>query len=403
MMGVMAIKNTWGRRLRTMDDLPLDGKRVLMRVDFNVSVGDDGVLDTSEDYRLEAALPAIEELMQKRCRVVLLTHLGRPREDKEQSMRPVLRRLEQLLRESVKMTKTLYGNDVDAIISGLEPGGVVMLPNVRLDMREEQGSKQFAKQLASSVDVFVNEAFSVVHRAHTSVAYLPNELPSCAGRRTVLEVNRLSRLLDNPKRPYVAITSGAKIKTKIGMMHKLLSSVDALCVGGQLANVFLTALGKYKGNVGFDEDDLIAARQLLETGREKLILPVDVVIGGLDGGDAQAVGIDEIPKNATGAGDIGPRSVENILSYCRKASTVMWNGPVGHFEVEAYARATNTLARKLAELSSYRVVGGGDTVNALEKARVVEKYDHVSIGGGAMIAFLEGKRLPGLEPLYVND
>lgn len=396
----MVHKDTRGRRLKTMDDMPLDGKRVLMRVDFNVSIGDDGVLDTAEDYRLEAALPAIEELMQRRCRVVLLSHLGRPQENKEESMRPVRRRLEQLLREPVKMTKTLFGSDVDAIISGMEPGSVVMLPNVRLDMREEQGSKQFAKQLATSVDMFVNEAFSVVHRAHTSVAYLPDELPSCAGRRTVLEVNRLSRLLDMPKRKYIAITGGAKIKTKIGMMYELLNTVDALCVGGQLANIFLAALGKYKPKVGFDEDDLIAARQLMEAGKEKLILPVDVVVGKDDGGEARAVGIDEIPEGAESIGDIGPRSVENILSYCREAGTVMWNGPVGHFEVYVYAKATSTLARKLAEYKGYRVVGGGDTVNALEQARVLNKFDHVSIGGGAMIAFLEGRRLPGLEPLY---
>jgi phosphoglycerate kinase len=388
------------RRLVTLDQMPVDGKRVLVRVDFNIAVGADGRVSEWEDYRIEAALDTLHELQQRRCKILLLTHLGRPGEhDEAGDLKPIHRRLEELLKEEVRTAKHLSGDGVEAVVSSLEPGGIVLLPNVRSDEREMSGNQKFAELLAQHADVFINEAFSVCHRAHTSVAFLPQILPGAAGRRTVREVEELEKLRQQPEAPYVAIVSGAKIKTKVGMLRDLLARVDILCIGGQLANVFLAAQGK--STAYFNPDDIAAATSLLSAHADKIVLPTDVVIGDETGEkDVRTVAIDAIPGNTTGIWDIGPASTELFLGKCRQAKTIMWNGPVGRFEVPAYATATNTLAREIAGMSAYRVVGGGDTVIAIEREKVVEKYDHVSIGGGAMIAYLEGKRMPGLEPLW---
>lgn len=386
--------------LRTMDDLPLDGKRVLVRVDFNVAIGEDGKVSGTEDFRLEAAIETIQELQQRRCRVLLLTHLGRPKENRgETELTPIRRRLERLLGEVVREIPELYGKAVTSIVDSMEPGSVALLPNVRLDAREETGNKRFARQLAMQADAYVNEAFSVSHRAHASVAILPQELPSCAGRRTVLEITQLSRLLHGVEQPYVAILGGAKIATKIGMIHDLLGKVDALCLGGQLTNVFIAALGQYPKSQ-FDPDDLAAAQYILEHGREKLILPVDLVTGDKEGKAPVIVPVNEIPADVTGLYDVGPKTVDLFVARLRQAKTIMWNGPVGQFEIPAYAAASRALARQIAEMSAYRVVGGGNTVNILEEEKVLRSYDHVSVGGGAMVSFLEGKVLPGLAVLY---
>jgi phosphoglycerate kinase len=384
-----------------MDDLPLDGKRVLVRVDFNVSLGDNGRVDDTEDYRLEAALPTLQELQQRRCRIMLLTHMGEPQAGRgDFDVAPVRDRLQDLVGEDIRLAKHLYGNDVATIVSSMEPGSMVMLPNVRLDEREEKADAQFARELASEAEIYINEAFSVCHRDHTSVALVPTLLPSAAGRRTVLEVERLEQLKTNPKRPYVAITSGAKIESKVGMLRSLLAQVDKLCVGGKIANVFLATLGKYPEGE-FLSEELAAAKELIDTAADKLVLPVDVVVGSADGSEHATMDIADIPKDAQGVWDIGEKSVRQIIDVCKSAQTVMWNGPVGRFEVPAYAAATLQLVEELAVLPAYRVIGGGDTVTALEQARKISKFDHVSVGGGAMIALLEGKKMPGLEPLYI--
>lgn len=391
-----------GRKLRTLDDVPVDGQKVLVRVDFNVSAREDGRVGENEDYRLEATLPTINELRQRRSKVILLTHFGRPRENggsEDFDLSPVQRRLEELLGEEVKHTKKLFGSEVETVVTGLEPGGVVLLPNVRKDPREEMGNDKFAHELASIADVYVNECFSVSHRPHTSVAFVPYLLPACAGRRTALEVEVLLKLREHPEHPYVAITSGAKISTKIGLLRDLITKVDTLCLAGQLANVFLAAERKYPAD-RFNADEIAAAQSLLATDARKIMLPVDVVIGDEEGKVTSTVSVDALTREIVGVWDIGPESVKNILGVCQNAQTILWNGPVGMFEVPAYARATFTLAQALAQLSAYRIVGGGDTVNAIERVHVKSKYDHVSTGGGAMIEFMEGERMPGLEPLY---
>ncbi len=395
-------------RLRTLDDIPVDGKRVIVRVDFNVSVGDDGRVDEYEDYRIEAALPTIQELQQRRCQVLILAHRGRPNEAQnltpreklqEFDMQPVSDRLEELLKEEVRIIPKLYGSGVDAVVSSMEQGSVAMYPNIRLDDREITNSEKLGREMARVADAYVNEAFSVSHRAQTSVTVLPRLMLSCAGRRTVLEVEELKKLQQQPDRPYVAIVSGAKITGKVGMLHRLLAKVDTLCVGGQIANVFLAAAGRWPVEK-FNADEIAAARVILQSAGPKLLVPADVVVGAEDGSGASVVAADDIKPDAAGVWDIGPDSTEAIMKVCATAKTVMWNGPVGKFETAAYAQGTRTLAEKIAALPNYRVVGGGDTVTALETYHVAGKYDHVSVGGGAMVAYLEEKRMPGLEPLY---
>ncbi len=387
------------QKLRTIDDIPIDGKKVIVRTDFNVSANSDGTIGTTEDYRIEAALPTIQELSQRRCKVLLLAHRGSPDEGKEDiDMNPILERLEDLLKEEVRTLPKLFGPGVEAVVSGLEPGGIALYPNVRLDNREMEINDRFGQQVSQVADAYINEAFSVCHRAHTSIVVLPRLMVSAAGRRTVLEVTKLSKLRGEPQRPYIAIVSGSKITTKVGMLHRLLDKVDTLCVGGQIANVFIAAKGDWPTE-GFHPNEIAAARSLLQAAGEKLFVPFDVVIGESEGQGVRAVATNGIPDDAGGIWDIGPKSTAHILELCRTAKTVMWNGPVGKFETEAYAASTKMLAEGLAQQDAYRVVGGGDTVNALEKYRVLERYDHASIGGGAMLAFLEGKRMPGLEPL----
>lgn len=388
------------RKLKTLDDLPLDGKRVLVRVDFNVPAGADSRIDKYEDYRLVAAIPTIDELRQRRAKVILLTHLGRSQEQVGNvSLAAVHSRLEELLGEEVKQSRKLTGSEAEAIIGSLEPGGVVLLPNVRLDEREELGNQKFAHELADLAEIYVNEAFSVCHRAHASVAVLPTLLPACAGRRTVQEVTVLNKLRTAPAHPYVAIVSGAKISTKIGLLHRLLSRVDTLCLGGQLANVFLAAAGHY-APVHFHPDEVATAKSLIEQAADKIIIPTDVIIGGPHGEDATAVPTTALPDTSSSVYDIGPATTAAYIKRCQAAKTIMWNGPLGKFEIPVYAASTQALAASLAIHAAYRVIGGGDTAIAIAQQRLTARFDHVSIGGGAMVAFLEDKRMPGLEPLY---
>ena len=386
-----------------MDDIALDGRRVIVRVDFNVTAGDDGVVDASEDYRIQAAIPTIQELRQRRCKVLLLAHLGRPGEEESVlNMDAIARRVQELLREDVRMLPKLYGNQVDAIVQGMEQGDIALFPNVRLDDRESMLNQKFAEELSTAGDVYINEAFSVSHRAHTSVVLLPRLLPSAAGRRTVEEVRVLSQLREKAEHPYVAIASGAKITTKIGILEYLLTKVDKMCLGGKIANAFLAAQGSWPESM-FAADEIAVAKHLLEKYKEKIVLPVDVVIGNEDGSYMQTIDVGYIPEHVGDVWDIGPKSVAAMLAECEGAKTIIWNGPVGRVEVEAYGASTKSLMEGLATHSGYRVVGGGDTVNVLEKYNTLDSFDHVSVGGGAMLEFLEGKKLPGLIALVSSD
>jgi len=393
------------RELTTMDDLALEGKRVLVRVGFDVSVGTDGKVSSGEDYRIKAALNTIDELRQRRCKIILLTHLGRPSETEgDFSLAPVHRRLEELLKSEVRMLKHLYGDGVDAVVSGMEQGSVVMLPNVRLDEREVGNNEEFAREIAEIGDVFINEAFSVCHRQHASIAMIPTMLSSCAGRRVVEEYEELSRLVHEPAHPYVAIVGGAKVDTKVSLLRELLKKVDRVCVGGRIANTFLAAINQRKID-HIADNELILAKCIWEEAEDKIVLPEDVVISVEKEGKEKVltVKVTDLPEDLKGIWDVGPDTVRNFIKISGQAETVMWNGPLGKFEDPVYADGTCSLATGLAKLNNHKVVGGGDTVNAIERCKVTEKYDHVSVGGGAMVAFLEGSPMPGLEPLFKSQ
>lgn len=389
------------RRFKTLDDIDLLEKTVFVRVDYNVTIGKDGRVDSGEDYRIEASLPTLRELREKKCKIILATHLGRPKTDKIYwDLEPVRLRLQELLGEETRKSDYLYGPEVERSIKDLPAGGFLILPNVRMDVREESNDLEFARELLGGADVYVNEAFSVCHRQHASVAQAPLLLPSAAGRRTVLEVEALEVLCDNPEMPYVAIVSGAKIATKVGLLKRLLEKVDEIYVGGQIANLFLYVAGKYAGD-DFEDKDIELGRELWEAYSSRIRLPVDVVVGPeqADGTEATVL-VDEIPVGAGGVWDVGPATVGEIVSACETAKTVLWNGPIGRVEMPGYERSSVQLARALADIPAYVVVGGGDTVNLLEREALLDKFEHVSIGGGALVAFLEGQNLPGLEPLY---
>lgn len=389
------------RKLRTLEDLPPPGGRVLVRVDFNVSLGDDGEVDGTEDYRIKAVLPTLQELAKRGDKVIILPRRGRE-DDKpdDLDLEPVHRRLERLLGQTVPRLERLTGEEAIQASKAVAAGQMVMLPNVRGDSREVAVNEQFAEELAQLGETYVGEAFSEAHRAHTSLTTLPHKLPSVAGRRCVLEVETLRKVVENVARPYVVLVSGAKLHDKIGMLRRLAEVADKLCIGGKIANVFLAAAGKLSASA-YAADEVAAAQSLLQLAGKKLNLPLDIVTGAEDGQHfVRTVPVAEI-HDGLPAWDIGPATVKEFAKVCKSAKTIVWNGPMGRTEVAAYTAGTVALGREVAGLSAFRVVGGGDTVNALQQAGLLTSFNHVSVGGGAMIAFLEEKRMPGLEPLYV--
>ena len=390
------------RRLRTLDDVDVAGKRVLVRADYNVVTGKNGTVSESEDFRIRTSIPTLQELIQKGAKVVVLPRRGRDDDPPEGlDLTPVHKRLEELLGKPVKGLETLTGQKTAEQTQALKPGDVAMLPNVRRDSREAEVSEQFAKELAQLGDVYVNEAFGEAHRAHTSLTLLAGQLPSVAGRRVQLEVEALSKVAHNPPRPYVVLASGAKMEDKIGMLRSLVEKADTVCVGGKIANVFLAAAGKLDP-AQFRPDDVAAAQSLIAVAKGKLRLPLDIVTGAEDGELYVRSVLAEELKTEMPAWDIGSKTVEEFLAVCKDAKTIIWNGPMGRCEVATYCAGTQQLAQALAALPAYRVVGGGDTVTALHHFGLAEAFDHMSVGGGAMIAFLEGKRMPALEPLYAD-
>ncbi len=391
------------KRLRTLDDVDVADKRVIVRADYNVTTGADDKVDSGEDFRIRTTVPTLQELLTKRAKVILLPRRGRDEDPLSQlDLSPVSKRLEELLGQPVRKIPNLTGEDVVQESHRVSPGEVVMLPNVRQDPREAQVNDQFAAELALLAEVYVNEAFGEAHRAHTSLTLLAQRMTSVAGRRVQLEIEALSKVANNVPRPYVVLASGAKLEDKIGMLRSLAEKADVICVGGKIANVFLAAAGKLDA-AQFRPDDIAAAQSLIAAAKGKLRLPRDIVTGSEDGQHyVKAMPVEELAVDMP-AWDIGPETVKEFLTACTRAKTIIWNGPMGRCEVSTYCAGTRQLAQALSKLSAYRVVGGGDTVTALHQFGLAEAFDHMSVGGGAMIALLEGKRMPALEPLYVED
>ncbi len=384
---------------KTVRDISVRGKRALVRVDFNVPL-DNG--EVADDTRLRAALPTIQYLLEQGAAVILMSHLGRPKGKVQDELRldPVARRLAQLLGRDVRKLDDCVGPEVARAAKSLEPGQVLLLENLRFHPQEEENDPDFASELASLADVYVDDAFGTAHRAHASTVGVAAHLPAVAGFLMERELEVLGGLLAHPAHPFVAILGGAKVSSKIGIIRSLLTKVDLLLVGGGMANTFLKAQGHDVGESLAEDDRLAMARELLDQAGEKVVLPVDVVVADAFADDAhvRTVGVDQVPAGWRIL-DIGPRTVGLFEEKLASAATVVWNGPMGVFEFPRFAAGTIALANSLAGTKATTVVGGGDSIAALQQAGLADKMTHVSTGGGASLEFLEGKTLPGVAAL----
>jgi len=389
-----------GLSKRTIRDVDPSGKKVFVRVDFNVPLADGTVAD---DTRIRAALPTIRYLLERGAALALCTHLGRPKgPDPKLSLRPVARRLGELLGRDVPLLPDSVGSAVRDAVAKLRSGDVVLLENVRFHPEEEKNDPAFAKELASGYDLYVNDAFGAAHRAHASTEGVAKILPAYAGLLLEKELQALGGLLTAPERPFLAIIGGAKVSTKIDVLRALLARVDALAIGGGMANTFLLATGHKIGRSLAEPDRAGEARAILDDAkahRKRVLLPIDVLCApSVDEAGARAAtvkGIDDVSDDLAIV-DIGPRTIERYADEIRRAKTIFWNGPVGVFEIPAFARGTKRVAELLAASGAATVVGGGESVQAVEGLGLADKMTHVSTGGGASLEFIEGKTLPGV-------
>jgi phosphoglycerate kinase len=385
---------------RTVRDVDPSGKKVLVRTDFNVPLADGAVAD---DTRIRAALPTIRYLLEHGASVALCSHLGRPKgPDPKQSLRPVARRLGELLSREVPLLPDVIGPAVREAVVGLRPGELVLLENVRFHQEEEKNDPGFAKELASGYDLYVNDAFGAAHRAHASTEGVAKILPAYAGLLLEKELRALGGLLASPQRPFLAIIGGAKVSTKIDVLRALLAHVDALAIGGGMANTFLLAQGRRIGRSLAEPDRVAEARRVLEDAkaqRKTVLLPEDVLcapsVDEAGASNAKVMASDSVPEDAAIV-DVGPHTIEHYAEEIARAKTIFWNGPLGVFEIAAFANGTKRVAELLASSSAVTVVGGGESVQAVEELGLAEKLTHVSTGGGAALELIEGKTLPGV-------
>jgi len=387
---------------KTIRDVDVKGKRVLVRVDFNVPLDDGKITD---DRRIREALPTIEELRRRGARVILVSHLGRPDRKVVESLRldPVARRLSELLGVPVRKLPDCIGPGVEKAVAGMRDGDVVLLENLRFHPEEEDNSDAFARALASLADVYVNDAFGTAHRAHASTVGVTRYLPAVAGLLMEKELSYLSRALEDPRRPFVAILGGKKVSDKIGVIRNLLTRADALLIGGAMSYTFLRARGLPVGASLYEEDKLSLARSLMEDATKRRValrLPDDVVVADRFAEDAthRVVPAEAIPDGWMGL-DIGPRTASAYAHVISSAGTVMWNGPMGVFEFPAFAAGTRAVAEAMAQSQAVTIVGGGDSAAAVQQMGLADRMTHISTGGGASLEFLEGKELPGVAAL----
>ena len=388
---------------KTVKDIDLKGKKVFVRCDFNVPMDENQ--NITDNRRIVAALPTIKYLLEQNCKIILSSHLGRPKGEfkSEYSLAPVAAELARLLGQEVLMAKDVIGESAKTLASNLQEGQIMLLENVRFHREETDNDEVFAKELANMAEIFVNDAFGTAHRAHASTEGVSHYLPSVSGFLIEKELKFLGEALNNPERPFVAILGGAKVSDKIGVIDSLLEKVDTLMIGGGMAYTFFKAQGYDVGNSLCEPDKCELALSLMEKAKSKgvkLILPVDTKIGKEFKPDTESktVAWTEIPAEWEGF-DIGEKTIEMFKQELKTAKTVIWNGPLGLFEFEQFAIGTNTIAHELAELEATTIIGGGDSAAAVEKAGLAEKMTHISTGGGASLEFLEGKKLPGIECL----
>ena len=388
---------------KTIEDINVSGKKVLVRCDFNVPL--DADKNITDETRINAALPTIRYLLDKGAAVILCSHLGRPKGEfnMKYSLAPVAKRLSEKLGFEVKLASDVIGESAKKLAAEVKPGEAILLENLRFHAEEEKNDPAFAKELASMADVFVNDAFGTAHRAHASTEGVTHYLPSVAGYLIGKELDVMGKALTNPVRPFVAILGGAKVKDKIGVITNLIDKVDALLIGGGMAYTFIKAQGGEVGNSLLDEERIGLAKELMDKAAAKgvkLILPVDNVIGDAFDNDCnqQVVESGKIPEGWEGL-DIGPKTCEQFAEVIRTAKTVVWNGPMGVFEMPNFAKGTIAVAKALAESDAISIIGGGDSAAAIEQLGFADKVTHISTGGGASLEFLEGKVLPGIAAL----
>ncbi len=384
---------------RSVRDLDVGGKRVLVRVDFNVPVKDGEVTD---DTRIRRALPTIRHLLSEGAHPVLISHLGRPKgePDPRYAMDPVATRLGELLGEPVEKLDVAVGPEVEEALDDWNGRGVVLLENSRFYPGETENDPAFADQLAALADLYVDDAFGAAHRAHATTVGLAERLPAAVGLLLEEEIDYLDTVLETPERPFVAILGGAKVSDKLGVIESLLGTADSLLVGGAMCFTFFEALGYETGDSLVEDDYLEEAKRLMDEAGERLVLPVDVVVAGAmeEGVESQTVPVDGIPTGKMGL-DVGPETVGLFEGHISGASTIFWNGPMGVFEIDAFARGTEGVARAVADSGATSVVGGGDSVAAVNKLGLEDEMSHISTGGGASLEYVEGKELPGVAVL----
>ena len=388
---------------KTVKDIDLKGKKVLVRCDFNVPMDEER--NITDNTRIVAALPTIKYLLEENCAVILCSHLGRPKGEfkPEYSLKPVAKELSKLLNKEVIMANDVIGEDAMKKASELKEGEILLLENVRFHREETDNDPEFAKKLASMAEVFVNDAFGTAHRAHASTAGIADYLPAVAGFLIEKELKFLGEAINNPERPLVAILGGAKVSDKIGVIDNLLEKVDTLMIGGGMTYTFFKAQGYEVGKSICELDKLDLAKELMEKAKNKgvkLMLPVDTKVGKEYSADTESktVKSTEIPADWEGL-DIGEETIKLYSEELQKAKTVIWNGPLGVFEFPQFAIGTNAIAKVLADLDATTIIGGGDSAAAVKKAGLEDKMTHISTGGGASLEFIEGKKLPGIECL----
>ncbi len=382
-------------------DAAVSGKKVLLRCDFNVPQDKETGKITS-DKRIVAAIPTIKYLLDNGAAVIACSHLGKPKGEwkTKLTLAPVAERLSELLGKEVIFASDIIGEDAQAKAAALKPGEIMLLENLRFDIREEKNGADFAKALADMAELYVSDAFGTVHRAHASTAGVAAYLPAYAGLLVEKELSVMGKALDDPKRPFVAVLGGAKVSDKIGVINNLLEKADSIIIGGGMAYTFIKAMGYEIGNSLLEEDKLDYALEMIEKAKKNgvdLLLPIDTAVGNEFKADCEfkVVDIKEMPAGWMGM-DIGPKTVELFSDAIKNAETVVWNGPMGVFEFDAFATGTKAMAKAMAESGAITIVGGGDSAAAVEKLGFADKMTHISTGGGASLEFLEGLELPGV-------
>lgn len=388
---------------KTVKDIDVSGKHVLVRVDFNVPLDEAG--NISDDTRIREALPTIKYLIEQNAKIILMSHLGRPKgqPNPKYTLAPIAKRLAELVHREVKLTHDCIGIEAYPTVRTMQTGDIVLLENVRFHAEEEKNTPGFTKELAVLGDIFVNDAFGTAHRAHASTTGLAEYLPAVAGLLMEKEINALNKVLFNPEKPFAAIIGGAKVSDKIGVLENLLEKVNVMIIGGGMANTFLAAQGHNMGKSLVEIEKIAEAKETIDKAlalNVKLLLPVDVVVADQFAADAkwQIVDIDSVPAEWM-ALDIGPKTRELYAEALKNVKTVVWNGPMGVFEFAVFSVGTEEIANAVANVKGFTIVGGGDSVAALKKMGVANRISHISTGGGASLEFLEGKTLPGVQAL----